>query len=131
MKTTTVLMVAVACIWAGQLSAAVPGAGSFAEPDLLVLPAEPNPLCQAILKGELSTVQRLIRQGEDLNKRSLGKTPLIFAARYNRPEIARLLLEHGADPKRRCARGYSPEWYARQSGATEVLALLEIADAKG
>lgn len=86
-----------------------------------------SPFCKAILNGDLQTVEKMIDLGEDVNRKSLGKTPLIFAARYNRADIARTLLKNGADPDIRCDNGYSAIHYAELSKADEVLDVLENA----
>lgn len=87
----------------------------------------PNSFCKAIMDGDLETVKKMIDMGEDVNKKSLGMTPLHFAARYNRPEIAKILLEHGANVKKRCNKGYTVKKYAELSQATEVLEVLKAA----
>ncbi|HCO86118.1 MAG TPA: hypothetical protein DIT95_21670, partial [Arenibacter sp.] len=53
---------------------------------LMVKPGEISSFCKAIVEGDLETVKRLIELGEDVNQKSLGKTPAIFAARYNKVE---------------------------------------------
>ncbi len=89
-------------------------------------------LCKAIIKGDIETVHKLIEFGEDLNKKSLGKTPLIYAARYNRVEILQLLLANGANLKTKCDKGRNALDYAELSNAKEAMAVLEKAmlDAK-
>ncbi|GAB5476000.1 MAG: hypothetical protein Mars2KO_40990 [Maribacter sp.] len=86
--------------------------------------AELSSFCKAIMKGELETVKKLINLGEDVNKKSLGMTPAIFAARYNKAEILELLIENGADLKKRCNKGWSIEKHAKLSNAQDVLAVL-------
>ena len=50
--------------------------------------------------------QTAIREGEDVNERDdSGVTPLVLAAGYNSPEVVRLLLADGADPKARNSAG--------------------------
>ncbi len=88
---------------------------------------EISPFCKAIMQGELETVQKMIAKGEDVNRKSLGKTPLIFAARYNRADIVALLLESGADPRLRCDKGHTALQHAELSGATESANLIRIA----
>ncbi len=92
---------------------------SFMELDLARL----SPLNEAILKGDKEKVYALLATGVDVNQKSLGKTPLIFAARYNRVEIAKVLLKHGADPKIRCDGGHDVIHHAKLSGAKEAQAL--------
>jgi len=55
-----------------------------------------NSFCKLIQMGDYDAVKALIQQGEDVNKKSTGLTPLMFAARHNQPEIAQLLIENGA-----------------------------------
>ncbi len=88
---------------------------------------EISPFCKAIMQGEFETVKKMIALGEDVNRKSLGKTPLIFAARYNRAEIVALLLESGADPNLRCDKGYTPLQHAELSQAVESANLIRIA----
>ena len=55
-----------------------------------------NSFCKLIQMGDYDAVKALITQGEDVNKKSTGLTPLMFAARHNQPEIAQLLIDNGA-----------------------------------
>jgi len=57
----------------------------------------------------------------------LGETPLIVAIQQRQPQVARLLLEAGANPdKADHAAGYSARDYARQDRrSTEMLKLIE------
>lgn len=89
-----------------------------------VAKAELNSFCKAIIKGDIETVKKLINLGEDVNKKSLGMTPAIFAARYNKAEILELLIANGANLKRRCNKGWSIKKHAKLSNAQEVLAVL-------
>jgi len=90
-----------------------------------VAKVEVNTFCKAIVQGDIDTVKRLIDLGEDVNKKSLGMTPAIFAARYNKVEILKVLIENGADLSRKCNKGWSIEKYAKTSNAREVLAILK------
>lgn len=88
---------------------------------------EINSFCMAIVKGDLDTVKKLIDLGEDVNKKSLGMTPLHYAARYNRAEIVEVLLANGANVKKRCDKGYTAQKYAKLSGAMEALEVINAA----
>ena len=83
--------------------------------------------CMAIVKGDYNTVKSLIALGEDVNQKSLGMTPAMFAARYNKVEILELLIENGADLKIKSNKGFSVKKYAELSNATDALAILETA----
>jgi len=88
---------------------------------------EINSFCKAIVKGDLDMVRKLIALGEDVNQKSLGKTPAIFAARYNRTEILKVLILNGANLSLKCDRGYTAKKYAKLSNASEALSVLEEA----
>ncbi|GGW23193.1 ankyrin repeat domain-containing protein [Arenibacter certesii] len=91
---------------------------------LIENPRELNSFCKAIMKGDIKTVKRLIALGEDVNEKSLGKTPVIFAARYNKAEIVSLLIKNGADVTIRCDSGYTAKKHAELSNATDALAVI-------
>ncbi|MFD2564513.1 ankyrin repeat domain-containing protein [Aquimarina rubra] len=84
-----------------------------------------NPFCMAIIKGDLETVKKMIALGSDVNQRSDGKTPLMYAARYNRVDIIRLLVEEGAYLKARDSRGNTAMKFAELSNAKEAMAVLK------
>jgi len=86
-----------------------------------------NSFCVAIAKGDFDTVKKLIELGEDVNRKSAGKTPLMYAARYNRVEIAKLLLANGAKLKVKDAKGNNAMTYAKLSKAFKTLELLKDA----
>lgn len=88
---------------------------------------EINSFCKAIVKGDLDAVKKLISLGEDVNQKSLGKTPAIFAARYNRVEILKVLILNGANLSIKCDRGYSVKKYAKLSNAQDALEVIEKA----
>lgn len=88
---------------------------------------EPSTFCKAIMKGDFETVKKLIELGEDVNQKSLGMAPIHFAARYNQAEILKLLIENGANVKKRSDQGYTAKKYAELSHATDALEVLEAA----
>lgn len=86
-----------------------------------------SPLCNAILKGDLATVKKFIEYGADVNEKSNGLTPLMLAARYNKVEILKYLVEKGADKQVKDERGYTALKYAENSKSTEALEFLKQA----
>ncbi len=88
---------------------------------------EISTFCKAILQGDLETVKKLIDLGEDVNKKSLGMTPAHFAARYNKPEILKVLIENGANLKTKCDKGFTVKKYAELASADDALEVLKNA----
>ncbi len=88
---------------------------------------EISTFCKAILKGDVETVKKLIELGEDVNKKSLGMTPAHFAARYNKPEILKVLIANGANLKAKCDKGYTVKKYAEMANADDAMAVLKNA----
>jgi len=84
-----------------------------------------SPLCNAIIKGDLDAVKKFIEYGVDVNQESNGMSPLMFAARYNRVEIIKVLLNNGANKKSKDERGYTALKYAELSKATEAMEALK------
>jgi len=93
----------------------------------VIAKVEVSAFCKAIMQGDIDTVKRLIELGEDVNKKSLGMTPAIFAARYNKAEILELLIDNGANLRIKSDKGYTAKKYAQLSNATEALAIIEAA----
>ncbi len=58
-----------------------------------------NSFCISIVKGDIETVKKLLIRGEDINQKSNGMTPIMYAAKYNRVEILKLLIEKGRNIK--------------------------------
>lgn len=84
-----------------------------------------SPFCMSIVKGDIETVKKLIELGEDVNEKSNGMTPAMYAARFNKVEILKLLVEKGADLKEKSEQGFRAIKYAELSNATEALTYLE------
>lgn len=88
---------------------------------------EINSFCKAIIQGDLDLVKKMIALGEDVNQKSLGKTPAHYAARYNKPEILELLIANGANLKKRCDQGYTVKKYAELAQAEAALKVINAA----
>ncbi len=83
-----------------------------------------NTLCMAIVKGDMDTVKRLIESGKSVNKKSNGMTPAMYAARYNRIDILKYLIENGANLKARSHKGLSAIKYAEAAGSKEAVKII-------
>ena len=79
----------------------------------------------SIVKGDIETVKKLIELGVNINEKSNGMTPAMYAARFNKVEILKLLVKHGADLKIKSDKGNKVEKYAELSNAKEALVYLE------
>ena len=55
-----------------------------------------EPFCISIVEGNYEMVKKMIELGSNVNESSHGLTPLMYAARYNKVEIAKLLIANGA-----------------------------------
>jgi uncharacterized protein len=85
-----------------------------------------TPLCVAISKGELEIVKKFVEYGADVNQKSNGLTPLMIAARYNKAEIVKYLLENSnVKVNEKDSNGYTALNYAEISQATESIAVLK------
>ncbi|VXB12604.1 Ankyrin repeat domain-containing protein [Maribacter litoralis] len=93
----------------------------------LIKKADVSSFCKAVIKGDVQTVKRLIDLGEDVNQKSMGMTPAMFAARYNKVDILDVLISNGADLDMKSNQGYTAKRYAELSNATEALELIETA----
>ncbi|MEN2403053.1 ankyrin repeat domain-containing protein [Flavobacterium sp. MC2016-06] len=86
-----------------------------------------SPLNVAISKGDLESVKKFIEYGADVNQISEDMTPLMVAARYNKVEIIKVLLEKGAKASNKNDQGFTALKYAQLSNAAEAIALLKDA----
>ena len=84
-----------------------------------------NPFCISIAKGDIETVKKLIELGADVNEKSNGMTPAMYAAKFNRVEILKLLVENGAKLNVKSEKGFTAEKYAEISNANDVLVYLK------
>lgn len=86
--------------------------------------SEISSFCLAIVKGDIQTVSKLIELGTNVNEVSLGLTPAMYAAKFNKVEILELLVKKGADLGRRSDKGFTAKRYAQLSNAKEALEFL-------
>ena len=88
-----------------------------------------SPFCLSIVKGDIDTVKKLIDLGVNVNKTSNGLTPAMYAAKYNRVEILKLLVANGAKLNLKSPKGKTAENMAEASNAKDTLAYLQNLDA--
>jgi ankyrin repeat protein len=84
-----------------------------------------SPLHVAVSKGDVEVVKKFIAYGADVNETSEDMTPLMVAARYNKVEIIKVLLENGARPSDKNDKGFTALKYAQLSNANEAVAVLK------
>ena len=89
-----------------------------------------NSFCKLIQMGDFEAVKSLIEQGIDVNKKSTGLTPLMFAARHNKTKIAKLLIENGAKLNTKSNKGITALKFAELSHANESAQLIKNAIAE-
>ena len=90
-------------------------------------PTAVNAFCKLIQIGDYDAVKSLIEDGIDINKKSTGLTPLMFAARHNKAEIAQLLIENGARMKTKTVKGYNALQLAELSNAKDSYKVIKEA----
>ncbi|WP_405395689.1 ankyrin repeat domain-containing protein [Maribacter sp. Asnod2-G09] len=86
---------------------------------------EISSLCKAVIKGDVDQVRSLLALGEKSNEKSLGLTPAMYAARYNKAEVLKVLLLNGANLNIKSDQGYTAKDYAKMSNAKDVLDVIK------
>jgi len=86
-----------------------------------------TPLCVAISKGDIATVKKFIEYGMNVNERKGSMTPLMYAARYSQSEIAKYLIEKGADVSAKDDNGFTALKHAEAAKATQVIEVIQAA----
>ncbi|WP_203255820.1 ankyrin repeat domain-containing protein [Hyunsoonleella ulvae] len=92
--------------------------------------SEVSPFCVSIAKGDLETVKKLIELGANVNEKSNGMTPAMYAAKFNRCDILKLLIAKGAKLKVKSTKGMTAMKYAKLHKAVDAEKVLKEALAK-
>ena len=88
---------------------------------------ELSTFCKMIRLGNYQIVKALMNNGTNINRKSLGLTPVMYAARYNETEILKLLIANGAKLHTKSDKGYTAIQYAIMSKANKAHEVLEAA----
>jgi phosphatidylglycerol:prolipoprotein diacylglycerol transferase len=87
--------------------------------------AQDNPLVEAVRKGDQLELERLLKNGADVNSRDHNRnTPLASAALLGDIEAVRMLLDHGADVNAPGSFGAAPLILASMTGSPEIVRML-------
>ena len=105
---------------------------------LLERGADPNlandkgqqPLAGVCWRGAVDIARALLERGAAVDGAGGGMTPLMLAAMCGHKQVVELLLEHGADPTLRTAKGMSARDYAANIKAQAIIDRLDEAEAK-
>lgn len=86
-----------------------------------------QPLSIAVATGNYEMTRKFLEFGSDVNQatKTLGITPLMFAARYNKVELLKLLVANGADTDVRSRVGITALGYAKLCNASDSVKYLE------
>ena len=83
-------------------------------------------LAAAVIKGNLAITQALLQRKADPNiADSLGVTPLVYAAQFQKTELVKLLLQYKANPLAADKEGKTPYDYAVFTKNSEIINLLK------
>jgi uncharacterized protein len=83
-------------------------------------------LMAAARTGNMEIVQSLLAHGADVNAKesSRGQTALMWAVAEKHPEVARVLVDRGADVHARSTSGFTPLLFAAQQGDLDSARIL-------
>ena len=82
-------------------------------------------LLAAVIAGDTNRVRSLLAEGANPNATGRGRSALIWAAFWNHPEVAQLLLGSGANLSQRDANGFTALMWANERGYTQLAELLQ------
>lgn len=121
----SVIILGVALVAFANVSMAANHTSLVVNPKMEMKNSFSAPLHVAVSKGDVEIVKKFIAYGADVNEQSEDMTPLMIAARYNKVEIIKVLLENGARPEVKNEKGFTALKFAQLSNATEAIAILK------
>ena len=85
------------------------------------------PISLAVAQNDYQTVKRFLELGSDIEvkDKTVGMTPIMYAARYNNVKLLQLLVENGADSNEKSKIGLTALEYAKLSSADAAVKFLE------
>ena len=85
------------------------------------------PLSLAVAENDYNTVKRFLELGADIEvkEKTMGMTPLMYAARYNNVQLLELLVANGANVEEVSKMGFTALKYAEMSNATDAVSFLQ------
>ena len=75
-------------------------------------------------EGNIEAVKQHIAAGTDVDAKTRGETPLLWAARFGQSQVAELLIAEGADVNAKNVVGQTPLHWAAMAGHKEIIELL-------
>lgn len=82
---------------------------------------------EAIMKENYNLLDSLLKEGKvNINHFYNGKTFVIYAYIFNKPEVVRFLYNNGANVGIRCEDGYLPEDHAKANDSIHALSEIII-----
>ncbi|MBQ4916121.1 ankyrin repeat domain-containing protein [Maribacter sp. MMG018] len=120
----SILMLSLICVFTCVGTYANTVSFANAEITTVSLKDKINELCKASMQGDVDQVRSLIALGEKVNEKSLGLTPAMYAARYNKSEVLKVLILNGANLDIKSDKGHTAKEYAEMSNAKDVLEVI-------
>lgn len=98
---------------------------SASNSEIYLQTTEVSPLCKAVATGNVEEVERLLRNGVDVNAKSNGMMPIHYAAKYNRVELIKVLITAGSKIHEACDKGFTALRYAENAKANDAALFLK------
>jgi len=103
---------------------------SGADPEGHLTAGESGPLMEIAFGGDIQKATLLLDHGADINIRTNGNTPLVWAISKGHTDLVKLLIERGADVNSPDENRRYPLTTARKNGLAEIVNILVAHGAK-